>query len=51
MRFLNDRSGAELTEVGIVLALVVIVAIVALRALGVSITGVLNNVAAALGGG
>jgi len=51
MRFLKDKSGAELTEIGLVLGLVVVVAIIALRVLGVNITEVLNNVADAISGG
>ncbi len=51
MRLLKDRQGAELTEVGLVLALVVVVAIIALRLLGGNISDVLNRVASAIGGG
>ena len=51
MRFLQDRSGMELTEVALVLALVVVAAIVVLRELGVNITAVLGRVSAALSGG
>jgi Flp pilus assembly pilin Flp len=50
MRLLKDKRAAELSEVGIVLALVVVVAIVALRALGINITDVLNTVSNAIGG-
>jgi len=51
MRLLEDRRGAELSEVGLVLALVVVVAVVALRLLGANISDVLNRVASTIGGG
>lgn len=51
MKLLRDQRGAELSEVGIVLALVVVVAIVALRVLGTNIRSVLQRVATAISGG
>ena len=47
-RFLADEKAAELTEVGIVLALVVVASVAAVTALGTKIGTTLNTVSAAL---
>ena len=51
MLLLKDRKAAELSEVGVMLALVVIAALAALELLGGNISSVLSGVAKALGGG
>lgn len=51
VRLLRDRRASELSEIGIVLGIVVVAAIVALRLLGVNIRTVLQQVAAAITGG
>lgn len=50
LRLLRDRQASELSEIGIVLGLVVVVAIVAIRLLGVNIRDTLERVARAIGG-
>ncbi len=44
-------EGQGMVEYGLILVLISVVAIVAMRALGVSITGVFNDVNGELGGG
>jgi len=51
MRLLKDRQGAELTEIALVLALVVVAAIIALRLLGTNIRDLLSQIAGVIGGG
>jgi len=45
---LRDRRASELSEIGIVLGLIVVVSIVAVKLLGINIRTVLQQVAAAI---
>ncbi len=47
-RFFNDEKAAEVTELGIVLALIVALAIVAIQSIGQSVSTAYNSVDAAL---
>jgi pilus assembly protein Flp/PilA len=47
----KDEEGQALAEYGLILGLVAVVAILALTALGAAITGKLDSVSSALGGG
>jgi pilus assembly protein Flp/PilA len=47
-RFWNDESGATAVEYGIVVALIAVVIIVAVRALGVGLPNTFNDAAAEL---
>lgn len=51
VRFLKDEQGAEIVEVGIWLALIVAVSIVAIQTLGTTINGKFGTVNTTLGGG
>jgi hypothetical protein len=48
---LRDRRASELSEIGIVLGLIVVVSIMAIKILGINISTVLARVAAAIIGG
>lgn len=50
-RLLWDRLASELSEIGIVLGLVVVVAITAIKLLGTNVSDVLDRVARAIKGG
>lgn len=50
-RLLWDRLASELSEIGIVLGLIVVVSIVAVRLLGINIRDVIERVARAIGSG
>ncbi|MCO6451661.1 MAG: Flp family type IVb pilin [Caldilineales bacterium] len=50
MNYVDDEEGAELAEYGLVLALIAVVAIGALTALGGGISGTLGSITAELGG-
>ncbi|MGB6042149.1 MAG: hypothetical protein WBF93_03230 [Pirellulales bacterium] len=47
-RFFNDEKAAEVTELGIVLALIVALAIVAIQNIGTSVSTAYSSVDAAL---
>ena len=47
----EDETGASLVEYGLLLALIAVVAMLGLRALGIDINNLFNNIAGALGGG
>jgi pilus assembly protein Flp/PilA len=47
-RFLTDESGATAIEYGLIAALVAVVLVTALGAMGTKLTGTFNKVAAAL---
>jgi pilus assembly protein Flp/PilA len=49
-KFTNDESGATAIEYGLIAALVSVAAIVALQAMGTSLTTMFTNVAATLTG-
>ena len=49
-RFFNDEKAAEVTELGIVLALIVALAIVAIQNIGTSVSTAYSSVDAALPG-
>lgn len=43
-RFFSDEKAAEVTELGIVLALIVVLAIVAIQSIGQKVSGAYNTV-------
>lgn len=43
-RFLNDESGQGMVEYGLIIALVAVVAVVGLRAMGVELRGLFNSI-------
>ena len=48
LQTMQDEEGQGLAEYGLILALIAVACIVALRALGTSLTGVLNQVAGSI---
>ena len=48
LRFLRDESGVTAMEYGLIAACIAVVIIAAVQAVGTSVTGVFNTVAAAL---
>ncbi len=48
LQTMQDEEGQGLAEYGLILALIAVVCIVALRALGTSLSGVLNQVAGSI---
>ncbi len=47
----SEEEGQALTEYGLILALIAVVAIGALIAIGLAVSGTLNDIASNLGGG
>ncbi len=49
--FNNQEDGATMVEYGLMVALIAVVCLVAVTALGVNVSGIFNQIATSVGGG